>query len=98
MKLRSISIFMLFAVFHSNAIYACMFDTDCQPGSACVKSGGNIYGFCMGGMYPGNMNDQQPAQDMLDITGKRGNTCQFDIDCGIGGRCVKDYGIYGTCM
>ena len=76
---------------------ACAFDTDCNVGSRCVKSSGSLYGWCVGGMSPGNSNDRQPARDPLDITGKKGNTCSFDIDCGVGGNCVKS-GLYGTCM
>jgi hypothetical protein len=77
---------------------ACSFDTDCAVGSKCVKGRGQIYGYCMGGLNPGNSNDRRPAYDPLDLTGKRGNTCSFDTDCGVGGKCVKGSGIYGTCM
>ena len=27
---------------------ACMFDTDCKPGSKCVKASGSLYGYCVG--------------------------------------------------
>ncbi len=78
---------------------ACMFDTDCKPGSKCVKASGSLYGYCVGGLFPGNDNDRQPARNPLDFTGKQGNTCQFDTDCGPGNQCVKGAGsIYGTCL
>jgi hypothetical protein len=76
---------------------ACGFDTDCQPGSKCIKNGG-LYGWCVGGISPGNNNDRQPTYDPLDINGTGGRTCSFDTDCGPGSSCVKGSGIYGTCM
>ncbi len=78
--------------------YACMFSTDCKPGSECVKPSGSLYGYCVGGMFPGNSNDRRPARNPLDITGKQGNTCMFDTQCGPGGVCVTGSGIYGACM
>ncbi len=80
------------------SLSGCQFDTDCNVGSQCVKSGYNIYGSCVGGLNPGNSNDRQPVKYYNDISGKKGNTCQFNTDCGAGGQCVKGYGIYGTCM
>ena len=83
----------------STSAHACMFDTDCQVGSKCLKSSGSLYGYCVGGLFPGNSNDRKPARNPLDLTGKQGSTCSFDIQCGIGGKCVKSSGsIYGTCL
>ena len=33
-----------------------------------------------------------------DDDGTYGDTCSFDIQCGLGSRCVKGSGLYGTCM
>ena len=74
---------------------ACMFDTDCAVGSRCVKNSGSIYGICMGGMQPGNDNDQVPVRDLFG--GSTGQTCSFNTDCGPGHRCANS-GLYGVCV
>jgi len=79
-------------------VMACQFATDCEVGSKCIKSSGSMYGSCVGGLNPGNSNDDKPVTYQGDLTGKKGNTCSFDLDCGIGGQCVKGGGIEGTCM
>jgi len=100
MKLHIVTsmLVMLLATAFSSNVIACSFDTDCQPGSVCLKASGSIYGVCVGGISPGNRNDQQPVYDPLDVNRTYGNTCSFDIDCGPGSVCVKGSGIYGTCM
>jgi len=82
----------------SSIALACSFDTDCQPGSKCLKNDGQIYGICVGGISPGNKNDQKPVSAPLDVNRTYGNTCSFDTDCGPGSVCVKRGGIEGTCM
>jgi len=78
---------------------ACSFDTDCDVGSRCVKPRGSIYGMCMGGLNPGNRYDQAPVYSPLDLDGTLGNTCSFDVDCGVSNRCAKSsYSINGTCV
>jgi hypothetical protein len=79
--------------------FACGFDTDCEVGSKCVKSGGSIYGICAGGMSPGNRNDRVPAKAPLDLDRSYGNTCSFDMDCGVNNKCYKERGnIDGVCV
>ena len=78
---------------------ACSFDTDCDPGSKCVKKTGQIYGFCAGGINPGNDHDRRPVRDPMDINKTAGNTCNFDTDCGPGSKCAKKTGfVKGVCI
>jgi len=98
MKTIFLSIVIPLIIIISPHAIACSFDIDCGVGSKCVKQSGSLYGWCVGGLNPGNQNDRRPARDPLDLTGKKGNTCSFDIDCGVGGECVKGSGIYGTCL
>ena len=92
-------LFLTVAVFiFQTTAFACQFNTDCQPGSKCLKSSGSIYGACVGGISPGNSNDSKPVYSPTDINGTYGNSCQFNTDCGPGSKCVKSSGIYGTCM
>jgi len=83
----------------SSNSFACMFDTDCEVGSKCAKAEGSLYGVCIGGLWPGNDNDDEPAEFFPDLDGTYGDTCSFDLDCGFGNKCVKKNGsIYGVCM
>jgi hypothetical protein len=78
---------------------ACSFDTDCSPGSRCIKSNYQLHGVCAGGISPGNSNDRQPVYAPLDPNRTYGNTCSFDPDCGPSSRCLKEQGaIQGVCI
>ena len=99
MKQKIVFTLVLFGLLFSNIVNACAFDTDCSIGSYCLKGNYSLYGYCAGGMFPGNNNDSTPAYNLFDMTGKQGNTCSFDIECGIGGFCYKEgYNLYGVCL
>ena len=92
-------IFIVVAFAISSSALACQYDMNCGFGARCVKTFGSVYGYCVGGNNPGNSNDERPARNPFDMTGKQGNTCQFDIQCGPGGSCVKtNMSMYGTCL
>jgi hypothetical protein len=77
---------------------ACTFDTDCSPGSKCVKPSGHVIGMCTGGQFPGNRYDQKPYRDPFDPNRTAGKTCSFNIECGPGNHCQMGLGIYGVCV
>ncbi len=78
---------------------ACESDTDCLPGSQCLKASGSMYGMCTGGFSPGNSNDRQSVSSPSDGNRTWGNTCAFDIDCSPGGHCSKETSSSeGLCM
>jgi hypothetical protein len=90
---------IIFGLMFSSTTIACSFDTDCGVGSECVKQSGALEGICVGGMTPGNDYDSDPYQAEFDENENVGQTCEFDIDCGIGSDCVKSSGnIEGVCM
>jgi hypothetical protein len=97
--LTVIGILILLNGFHAVLALGCSFDTDCQPGSRCLKAPGAIYGVCGGGLFLGNTYDRQPVYDPLDPNRTVGKTCSFDTDCGPGNRCLKESdAIYGVCV
>lgn len=95
---RVLAALFLLAVLSGQA-WACRFDTDCSPGSVCLKPANSIYGVCAGGIFPGNKNDSQPVYSPTDTNRSYGSTCKFDTDCGPGSVCAKSgYNVYGVCM
>ena len=80
----------------SQTTIACFSDLDCRLGSRCIEMNGK--GYCMGGMQPGNSYDQFQQNGVPGIRRPtEGNTCSFDLDCGLGGECLKFNSMQGTC-
>lgn len=77
---------------------ACSFDTDCSPGSKCVKPSGHVLGMCVGGQFPGNKYDKKPYSDAFDPNRTAGKTCSFNIECGPGSHCQMGLGTTGVCV
>lgn len=81
---------------------ACQFDTDCEPGSRCLKASGSLYGVCVGGISPGNRNDRQPVYSPTDPNNTYGDTCTLipasSTQIAVQAQFAKSGGIYGTCM
>lgn len=98
MKTAIKAVAMVVFLFGSAHSMACQFNTDCQPGSQCLKPSGQIYGVCAGGISPGNSNDRVPVRAPLDINNTYGDTCSFNTDCGPGSVCLKSGGINGVCV
>jgi len=76
---------------------ACDFDIDCDVGSRCRG------GVCVGGLWPGNDNDDAPLRGydrpLWDLSETYGDTCSFDTDCGIAMRCARRRGaLEGVCV
>lgn len=89
---------LLFILAFGSIAQACRTDLDCALGSRCLTPEFEIDGVCVGGMNPGNDNDRLPFRDPMDITGKIGSTCRFDIDCGADNICYKEGSIDGVCL
>lgn len=93
------SLIVLSSLMFASSANACRFDEDCAVGSKCLKAQFALEGVCAGGNDPGNDSDRRPYRNQMDTSGKVGNTCSFDTDCGVGNVCLKDMGsIKGVCL
>lgn len=65
----------------------CSFDTDCGPGSECLKGAGSIEGACV-----------RSRSTIGPSTSRKSLTCSFDTDCAGGQKCLKSgYSFEGRC-
>ena len=81
----------------SGYVHACSFNTDCNPGSKCLKKVGQIYGACVGGMSPGRSSNN--IYNNPYGNSKKGDKCSYNTDCDPGSRCLKESGkMYGACL
>lgn len=72
----------------------CSFDTDCGPGSACVKESGAIRGACLKRQIAPVSPESTKAS-----AGKKASGCSFNTDCPIGAKCLKESGqLEGVCV
>ncbi len=79
----------------STSAFACVFDTDCNPGSTCMD------GVCSDKLRPGNDHDDLPsgnAHDSGPMNRATGKTCYYDSDCSQGSSCIKGSGFKGVCI
>ena len=88
-------------VFSSNA-FSCNSDYDCGYGNKCVKPEGT-YSYLGSCVTPTNEYGQRDYNSSYNGWGSNSgpavvSSCQFNTDCGIGFRCMKEAGqIYGLC-
>lgn len=93
--IKAALIIFFVAAFGLEQCLACTFNTDCYPGSRCVKQFGQFDGVCVGGISPGNKYDYEKGYN--NPRDSYGNTCSFNADCDPGYVCVRS-GIEGVCM
>ncbi len=70
----------------STPAFACVFDTDCKPGTSCRD------GVCDRDLNSDDGGDNAPVKR---ATGK---TCDYDSDCGSGARCIRGSSLEGVCI
>jgi hypothetical protein len=72
----------------STPAFACVFNTDCNPGATCVA------GVCSDARQLSN-DDNAPAQSQTPRSSK---SCFDNSDCTQGAICVKGSGLRGVCI
>jgi hypothetical protein len=97
---RNLSVlFVTAALLGTSSAWGCVVGSDCAIGSRCLKKDGAAYGLCVGGLHPGNENDRRPVEKSFDMDKTFGNTCSYDMDCGLSNRCARRPGkMSGVCV
>jgi hypothetical protein len=72
--------------FTSIPAFACVFDTDCKPGSECRD------GACTRDLLSDDGHDDAPVKPPTS------KTCIYDDDCSPGSSCIKGTGLKGVCI
>ena len=72
----------------STPAFACVFDTECKPGTSCTD------GVCGRDLLSGSGDNDAPVKR----SPPKGKTCGYDGDCDPGSRCIKGSGIEGVCI
>lgn len=90
---------LLFCLMASSAVLACDFDIDCQPGSKCLKQSAVDDGVCVGGLNPGNKNDDaRRRSNRPEPKDAQGKQCFSNVDCPLGQQCLRErYSVNGAC-
>ena len=83
--MRSLIVVIIFCL-TSTPAFACVFDTECKPGIACVD------GACGRDLLSGDGDDNAPVKRST------GKSCHYDDDCSPGSRCIKGSGPDGVCL
>lgn len=89
-----------FIFLFSSAAFPCSFDSDCDVGAKCIKSGYSSNGVCVEDYGTGrNPRDSGRKYDYetRSYGSKKGHSCTGSYECGVGGECLKSSGLYGTC-
>jgi hypothetical protein len=72
----------------STPAFACVFDTECKPGTSCTD------GVCGRDLLSGSGDNDAPVKR----SPSKGKTCGYDGDCDPGSRCIKGSGPEGVCI
>lgn len=96
--MKVISGFIIFLL--TSPAYPCSFDAECSLGAKCIKSGYGTSGVCVESHSYGREKpkDSGSTYEYKSPSSKKGESCSYKAECGIGGDCLKINGSStGTC-
>ncbi len=73
--------------FISGPALACVFDTDCKPGTSCVD-----------GVCTHVLNSDDDTDNSAPAKPATSKSCEYDSDCKEGARCIRGSGLQGVCI